>query len=640
MSRNDTQDYYQVLGVGYDASEEEIKRFFKKLAVKFHPDKTSDKKHHELFIKAQEAYETLKDPSKKRNYDAKIRPVNRNTYGMNGTFSSGAATTSWRTTTSTFSGGPGYFRMYQQFYKTTDAQNIAQKQREAKEKQERQEKENQAARAAKLAKDRVDERLRREAAEAIFREQKMQKEKLRRDYENATFGNGAHSADSYGTNKKEAHRKEWRNAFSNPMEQQDDLLDQQYHAERRNHGSRNEGSWHNPRYDTPESNESDAESAFQRHGDDPDDPIVLDDGVNANVHAKKTSDGDKNRHRSTTEVKSEGWDSSSENMSSEHASKDTGDASSDEEYVTVINSSSSGEEKEGSAAKNEPGLSSRLKEFEHLFNANMNLRPRTEPTRVSQRRRSVSPTRPNARLSPGVKLNPTTSNVRNAEESTPKRPKNNSSASLGLGELRNHLETDIENVDFSEMLSSLPKEPGDKSSVKNRKISEDHAKLKAKRMKFAEFSDGTSKADTLHTPVNKSSVKGFESSRKSAQPLTVLDLHASPLVHQIVPPTPPQAHINGAITNDTWNKYESSILNYMSEFMNYKKQILQYQFERQKGDEDLFHKIHSDIQSLETYQQCVDRDMKVLQEFTDQLRTYNATMNVYRQNYIWAKIAK
>jgi molecular chaperone DnaJ len=64
------KDYYEVLGVNRDASEEEIKKAFKKLAMKFHPDRNPDNpKAEESFKEAKEAYEVLSDDQKRAAYD-------------------------------------------------------------------------------------------------------------------------------------------------------------------------------------------------------------------------------------------------------------------------------------------------------------------------------------------------------------------------------------------------------------------------------------------------------------------------------------------------------------------------------------------------------------------------------------------
>ena len=64
------RDYYEVLGVGRSASEEEIKRAYRKLAVKFHPDKNPDDPHgEEKFKELGEAYDVLMDADKRAAYD-------------------------------------------------------------------------------------------------------------------------------------------------------------------------------------------------------------------------------------------------------------------------------------------------------------------------------------------------------------------------------------------------------------------------------------------------------------------------------------------------------------------------------------------------------------------------------------------
>jgi curved DNA-binding protein len=64
------EDYYQILGVNKDASEDAIKKAYRKLAMKYHPDHTKgDKTAEEKFKKISEAYAVLSDKEKRKEYD-------------------------------------------------------------------------------------------------------------------------------------------------------------------------------------------------------------------------------------------------------------------------------------------------------------------------------------------------------------------------------------------------------------------------------------------------------------------------------------------------------------------------------------------------------------------------------------------
>ena len=79
------RDYYQVLGVDKNVSQNDLKKAFKRLAIKYHPDKNpGNKEAEEKFKEAAEAYEVLSDPSKRSTYDQFGHQGVNSSYGQSG----------------------------------------------------------------------------------------------------------------------------------------------------------------------------------------------------------------------------------------------------------------------------------------------------------------------------------------------------------------------------------------------------------------------------------------------------------------------------------------------------------------------------------------------------------------------------
>lgn len=77
-------DYYKILQIEKNASQEEIKKAYRRLAVKYHPDKNpGNKEAEEKFKQIAEAYEVLSDENKRRNYDQTGTPNPGNPFGFN-----------------------------------------------------------------------------------------------------------------------------------------------------------------------------------------------------------------------------------------------------------------------------------------------------------------------------------------------------------------------------------------------------------------------------------------------------------------------------------------------------------------------------------------------------------------------------
>src|ERR1700757_2304675 len=82
-------DYYKILGVGKNASEEEIKKAYRKLARQYHPDRNAgDKAAEERFKEISQAHDVLADPEKRKAYDRGTGPFGG--FNMPGGFDAGS----------------------------------------------------------------------------------------------------------------------------------------------------------------------------------------------------------------------------------------------------------------------------------------------------------------------------------------------------------------------------------------------------------------------------------------------------------------------------------------------------------------------------------------------------------------------
>jgi len=85
-----SKEYYDILGLNKSASQDDIKKAYRKMAMKYHPDKNPDNKEaEEKFKKISEAYDTLSDPQKKQNYDTFGNSKGGNPFGGGNPFSGG-----------------------------------------------------------------------------------------------------------------------------------------------------------------------------------------------------------------------------------------------------------------------------------------------------------------------------------------------------------------------------------------------------------------------------------------------------------------------------------------------------------------------------------------------------------------------
>ena len=70
-----TKDYYTILGVPKDASKDQIKKAYRKLAIKFHPDTSAEDNAEDRFKEIAEAYSVLSDPQKRKEMVQKVNKI-------------------------------------------------------------------------------------------------------------------------------------------------------------------------------------------------------------------------------------------------------------------------------------------------------------------------------------------------------------------------------------------------------------------------------------------------------------------------------------------------------------------------------------------------------------------------------------
>lgn len=528
-----SSDYYRILGVNPSALAEEIKRLYKKLAVKFHPDKTSDSNHHERFLEISKAYETLKDVLLRQKYDLElgVHPSKLST-GHDPGFRSHHGYT-YSPGKSSFASGT-YFGYYQQnslAYTEAYSRNNYDRSRA--------EQEDAASIAARLAQKKMQEDMerrrheylreaqrQREAAELQRRKQeeirlrmeqqlRNQKEQLRREMEQ-----------SYVRVKKEAFRSEWQNIY--------------------------------------EVSDDDSQPG------DSNQPIIVEDDDDSQEFEDCQSPPHVEANDTLNEL------TLNEDHAPEPPQTPRGYEENNPDLVEVEDASVF------SSAPSSP-----------------HKQPRESPT---QNHQETAPR--------GTQPSPS----QQKSQPSAKRTKLN----VDMNDLRKSLGTSLDDVDFSDMLDTLPE------TGKTRKASST-VQSSAKRPKV-EFSDGTTQAETLYTPVNK----GFTSKNSL---ITASDL--SPEVDESVlmfSCAPPTISVNLSLTEQQWGGYVQAIHKYERNFATFRKSVFAYQNGRLEKDERHHEIIYSDTSCLDAYQTVLFNDLLLLQSYSRALHEFRNTLKVFKTN--------
>ncbi|CAK9436061.1 uncharacterized protein LODBEIA_P06190 [Lodderomyces beijingensis] len=276
------------------------------------------------------------------------------------------------------------------------------------------------------------------------------------------------------------------------------------------------------------------------------------------------------------------------------------------------------------------------------------MKPRQAP-----RAATASPTRPKSdRANQNSNNNPpfsqfSTPNSRGNTASSHKRAKhttNDTPSAFEMNYMEKNLGTNLEEIDFQAMYDSLPDNQKRKEKTTTGASVSNPEHWQQRPREFV-YTNGA-RVETLSTPMNANPVRGHPTSKPNlatGRKLNVLDMHASPNVLNFTAPAPPMANFDPTtITRERWQRYVDSITKYQQAFLQYKKLIVQYQYERTEKDLQHFDLINdvSDMANLNVYSQCLVRDLEVMVQFENSLRVFMSTMNIYGQNCHWVNMYK
>ncbi|CAH2350953.1 hypothetical protein CLIB1423_02S08900 [[Candida] railenensis] len=562
--------HYEILGIQPNATDEEVKKSYKRLAIKYHPDKSSDPQHHELFIKIQKAYETLKDPKSRNQYDLETIPAASSPRFPSTT--RGATTTTTHHTTS--SPGANSYYSYTTFSTTSSSyydfydrmnpnlnrrSNVrdyrTQPQPDEIERRRKQEEERIRLEQEERERQQLDRRLKREAQIRMMKELEKQ-------------------------------RQEQRNA-SRPFESQNGYDQRKRDAYERAHGMKKGSS---------------------------NDPIVLSEG-------ESESDLEVTAESIQTEVKQEAHDRE------ESAEEDEEDNDGEEQEEEFFEPGKRGEESfafksSSNQNKNGPSPSPSFNTdpyAERLFpnislddyfdlNSNMKLRERQQPPRYkSFMEKGSSPKR-----TPEYGRSTTEANFSNVRGNKDQRGSNKRTKlnnHWNLNDLSSTLDSTnaFETNPMDDLFESLPNDlrNDEEARQRTRKASSNLTHENTKKPRF-EFTDGRARADTLHRPVNGTQYKAYAA-------LQMSDLDADPAILDVYPPVNPRLnHISPELISHAMRKY-------LKDFFEYKKKILQYQSQRMEKDQQLSDTLLSSTSNFNVYSQCLLQDAVVSERYSKAL---------------------
>lgn len=569
--------HYHVLGLPQSASGDEIKKAFRRLSLKYHPDKTSNKEFHELFITVSNAYEVLSNPTSKAVYDQSngISKSNfsRSTFSNPFTF----ANSSFKFPRT----GTSYYDFHN-FFQGRDASNKRAEEVRAREKQEK-------AKREMLDRAREQERVRRE----LLERQRHQEEKRRAEFSKKL-------AQDARKREEERYQERARDSdsdddegynSSNPIVLDDD--DEAAQAEQAHEVGEKA---------------ADAEEEVIAVEDDAD--IVAEDLELNDVNANDADVSPVKEEHHESPLKAEAKTTNTTNSPESTETTSTASTTS-EPSVHVKEEVESLQEEVHNLENNQYKQNEMKRRIANLLNRP---RGRRDLPQKSHRNKNPSPVRTPRRGS-----TPTTKKMKMSDDPNDVFTFDDLAKTMGST-------ADIETVDFNDMLDTLPQERSAKAN-KTRKVIDDMSQNK--RPKF-EYSDGTSKAETLHTPLS------FVSGHAVLEQITEFEKSYT-IKAGTTPPSAPNPVLDPNITQEGWTNYVNLIEGYRTTFFEYKKLVVKYQYDRLEKDQLFYDKINENNSNFEVYQKGLLVDLEVAQVFGELLRVFSNIMSVYKQNCNWMK---
>ncbi|KAF5213082.1 hypothetical protein E0198_000597 [Clavispora lusitaniae] len=590
------QDFYAVLGVAASASAEDIKRRYKKLALQFHPDKTGNPSDNERFHTIQQAYDTLKDATSRRQYDAKngvrAKPSSADPAGDGSGFSG------FPHSKNGASGFHSFASAFGHFYPPSDSSYFGwykQNSRAYTDAYTRSRPDPQTA--ARMAQMGMQQDLERRRREYVEQAQQQREELARRQREERARQEAEDELRRRRQAAEQAQQEEQARQARQAAQSRETYQSRYWQAKQEAHNP--------PVYEVSESESS-------TRGYDSAEPIVVED------ESEESAESDESANESEVDGESDGG-------VKEQASESEDAGESPQSFHDAHPPAKEAETSFQSGVKEESAA-------EDINNASANRDSAQNGNSASSRQNGSGSSGQNGSGSLGQNgssssNSPADSRPEHADSGSPRRSATQAFESpaygargakrtkFALGDLRDSLASGLD-TDLDDMRQTLPTTP------KARKSSAPGSSAKRAKVEKAEYTDGRSRAQTLFTPVNR----GF---RSGGGTISVSDLSPSRDERALVfSETPPRIDVSRA-TPEQWQAHVTRMQQYERAFSSYRRAVLEYQVGRLEKDERHHNVIYSDTSCLDVLQTCLFNDVLLLQSYTRALQEFKETLRQF-----------